>query len=183
MAIRASDGIYLEVLASAPVAGVPIEIDVYGGNNIATMLTTLEGAQEPAFTDPFGDIGSGHFRIPVTDPKATGAIIRSGNYVKGNIAGVSRYAFFRHNPRRVVASPARESGECRAAGGRVRAPRPAAGGVGCVGWGVCVDVGVGFMRQFLQWRSGAVLACLRLYAVPALHPVTRRINRALGGGR
>ena len=118
MAIRTSDGIYLEVLQSAPVAGVPIEIDVYGGNNIATMLATLEGAQAPAFTDPFGDIGSGHFRIPTTDPKATGSIIRSGNYVKVKIAGVYRYAFFLENPRKVVASTESEAGEYWDLGGR-----------------------------------------------------------------
>ena len=118
MAIRVSDGIYLEVLQSAPVAGVPIEIDVYGGNNIATMLATLEGAQAPGFTDPFGDIGSGHFRIPVTDPKATGSIIRSGNYVKVKIAGLYRYAFFLENPRKVVASTDGEAGEYWDLGGR-----------------------------------------------------------------
>lgn len=111
MAIRTSDGIYLEVLTSAPVAGVPIEIDVYGGHNIATMLATLEGAQEPTFSDPFGDIGSGHFRIPVTDPKATGSIIRSGNYIKVKIAGLYRYAFFLENPRKIIASTDGEAGE------------------------------------------------------------------------
>lgn len=118
MAIRTSEGIYLEVLTAAPVAGVPIEIDVYAGNNIATMLATLEGAQEPGFTDPFGDIGSGHFRIPVTDPKATGAIIRSGNYVKVKIAGLYRYGFFLENPRKVVASTDGEAGEYWDLGGR-----------------------------------------------------------------
>jgi len=118
VAIRTSEGIYLEVRQSAPVAGVPIEIDLFAGNNVATMLATLEGAQDPAFTDPFGDIGSGHFRIPVTDPKATGAIIRSGNYVKVKIAGIYRYAFFLENPRKVVASTEGEAGEYWDLGGR-----------------------------------------------------------------
>ena len=69
VAIRTSEGIYLEVLQLAPVAGVPVEIDVYAGNNVATMLATLEGAQAPAFTDPFGDIGSGHFRSRSPTPR------------------------------------------------------------------------------------------------------------------
>jgi hypothetical protein len=134
VAIRTSEGIYLEVLQSAPVAGVPIEIDVYGGNNIATMLATLEGAQEPAFTDPFGDIGSGHFRIPVTDPKATGSIIRSGNYVKVKIAGVYRYAFFLENPRKVVASTEGEAGEYWDLGGRGNVAYLERGSVYPPGW-------------------------------------------------
>jgi len=118
VAIRTSDGIYLEVIESGPVLGVPVELDVYGGDNVATMLATLEGAQEPGFTDPFGDIGSGHFRIPVTDPKATGAIIRSGNYVKVKIAGVYRYAFWLENPRKIVASVNGAAGEYWDLGGR-----------------------------------------------------------------
>jgi hypothetical protein len=134
--IRTSEGIYLEVLASAPVAGVPIEIDVYGGNNVATMLATLEGAQEPAFTDPFGDVGSGHFRIPVTDPKATGSIIRSGNYVKVKIAGLYRYAFFLENPRKVVASTDGEAGEYWDLGGRGNVAYLERGSVYPPGWPV-----------------------------------------------
>ena len=136
MAIRTSEGIYLEVLQSAPVAGVPLEIDVYGGNNVATMLATLEGAQQPAFTDPFGDIGSGHFRIPTTDPKATGSIIRSGNYVKVKIAGVYRYAFFLENPRKVVASTEGEAGEYWDLGGRGNVAYLERGSVYPPGWPV-----------------------------------------------
>lgn len=111
MAVRVSEGRYLEILDQQPVAGVPIEVDVFDGASPGTMLATLEGAQAPRFTDPLGEEGSGEFAIPTADPKAVGSILREGNIVRFRVGGVHRYAIWLETPRKTVASTSGPSGE------------------------------------------------------------------------
>lgn len=120
MAVRTSEGIFLEILETEDAIGLPIEVDVFDGDDIATMLATLEGARNVGWSDPFGDIGSGRFLLSVADPKATGTIIRSGNLVKFKLGGVYRYSAWIENPKVVVASIAGVAGKHWSLGGRGR---------------------------------------------------------------
>lgn len=95
-----------------------LECDVYDGASPYAMLATLEGAFDRAFHDPFGDVGSGRFSLPVPDPKATSAILATGNLVKVKLGGVHRYSWWIENPRKIAASPDGKAGERWEIGGR-----------------------------------------------------------------
>lgn len=118
MVVRVSEGVFLEILESEAVSGVPIEVDVYDGDDLGTMIATLEGAVDVGWTDPFGDVGSGSLRLAVADPKATATIIRSGNLVKCKLGGVYRYAYWIENPKATVATIAGVAGKYWTLAGR-----------------------------------------------------------------
>lgn len=134
MAVRLSNGLFLEVLTSLPVQGLPIEVDIYDGDNPATMLATMEGAREVGWTDPFGDVGSGSFLLSVDDPKATALLLQSGNLVKIKLAGSYVYSFWIENPKVVVASVDGKAGKHWTLGGRGLEAYLERGGVYPVGW-------------------------------------------------
>jgi hypothetical protein len=96
----------------------PFEVDIFDGAALTTMLATLEGARGRAFTDLFNEVGSGVFLLSVADPKATAAILTSGNLVKVRIGGTHRFAYWIENPKKLAASPSGEAGEFWSIGGR-----------------------------------------------------------------
>lgn len=104
---RLSNGLFLQVLSARPQAGVPLEITVWDGAAPANMLAQLQNASDIQFQHVRSDVGSGTFRIPVVDPKATTANIREGNLVKVRLNDVDVFPYFIESPRLVVA----ESGD------------------------------------------------------------------------
>jgi hypothetical protein len=104
---RLSNGLFLQVLSARPQAGVPLEVTVWDGANPANMLAQLQNASGIQFQHVQSDVGSGVFRLPIADPKATTANIREGNLVKVRLNDVDVFPYFIESPRLVVA----ESGD------------------------------------------------------------------------
>lgn len=111
MAVRDSEGKFLEVLENAPTLDVPIEVDVFDGANPATMLATLDGAFDKRFTRELSELGAGSFKIASSDPKATEDIIAIGNLVKFRVGGIYRHAIWIEEPATTVVSEREEGGE------------------------------------------------------------------------
>lgn len=118
MAVRTSEGKFLEILESTPALDVPIEVDLFDGANPATMLATLEGAFGKRFMRELSELGSGGFRLPLSDPKATDANLAVGNLVRFRVAGTHRHAIWIEEPARTVVSEREEEGEVAAIDGR-----------------------------------------------------------------
>jgi len=118
MVVRQSEGRHLEILENAPIAGLPIEVDVFDGGDPDTMLATLENARNVAFTTQLSETGSGSFVLNRYDPKATAAILAVGNLVRMKVGGVYRFAYWIEEPDRVDVSPREASGEDKLLPGR-----------------------------------------------------------------
>jgi hypothetical protein len=97
--VRQSNALYLQVLTQQPVAGVPIEVDIYDGSALGTMLVTLENARAVQFQEQINEAGSFSFLLNRHDPKATATTLRSGNLVRIKIGGIYRFAGFIDEPR------------------------------------------------------------------------------------
>jgi hypothetical protein len=110
MAVRSSDGKYLEVLESTPALDVGIEVDVFSPD-AATMLATLDGASGKQFTRELSELGAGRFAIARSDPKATASVLAIGNLVKFRVGGTHRHAIWIEEPATVVVSTGEEGGE------------------------------------------------------------------------
>lgn len=111
-------GTYIEVLAQSPAPGAGIEVDIYEGGSLGTMLCTLENAYDVQFQDQYLAVGSGSFVISIHDPKATPANLAIGNLVKIKIDGVYRFAFFIEEPGYVWLDPAGPQNEVVTVAGR-----------------------------------------------------------------
>lgn len=111
MAVRDSEGKYLEVLESTPALDTGVEVDIFDGANPATMLATLDGASGKQFTRELSELGAGRFAIARSDPKATAAILAIGNLVKFRVGGTHRHAIWIEEPAAVVVSTGEEGGE------------------------------------------------------------------------
>lgn len=116
MAVRDSAGLYLEVLESAPAAGVPIEFSIFDGANPATMLAAMQLASEGGFQPIFCETGAGAFTIPRDDPKAAYAI--PGNLVRCKLGGIDRFAFWVEEPVAKLTSRSERGGETIVVQGR-----------------------------------------------------------------
>lgn len=103
MTVRDSGSLFLEVAVRPAAAGVGIEVDVYDGASLGTMLATLEGAYEASIQSVMNDTGSGSFKIGRNDPKFN--YIVQDNLVKVRVDGVYQFAGFMDNLSEVVASP------------------------------------------------------------------------------
>jgi hypothetical protein len=109
--VRQSNALYLQVLTQQPVAGVPIEVDIYDGSALGTMLVTLENARAVQFQEQINEAGSFSFLLNRHDPKATATTLRSGNLVRIKIGGIYRFAGFIDEPRSTLVSPAGQGAE------------------------------------------------------------------------
>lgn len=99
MAVRISNPEHLDVLGQSPALGVPLVVTIWDGAHPATMLAIIEGAQAPAFNDPFDDldIGAFSFVISRTDPKVAVATTE-GNICRMQIGGIDRFVGFIEAP-------------------------------------------------------------------------------------
>lgn len=118
MAVRTSEGRYLEVLDASSALNTGIECDVFSGANPATMLATLDGAFNKRFTRELNELGSGGFAVARNDPKAGAANLAVGNLVKFKVAGTYRHAIWIEEPATTVVSTGEAGGEIVAINGR-----------------------------------------------------------------
>lgn len=116
MTVRVSEGRHLEILASEPTLGVPLEFEVYQGDQPSTLLAVLERAHEGKVQLALGETGSGSLRLPRSDPKAQ--FLAAGHLVRAKILGVPRAAFWIEDPVEVLTSPSEGAGEVVEARGR-----------------------------------------------------------------
>jgi len=118
MAIRTSGGKHLEILEPGALVNLPIEVDVYDGGSPATMLATIERAQDAALQLQLSELGAGRFAIARSDPKATAAILAKGNLVKIKTGGVYRGAWWIEEPETILTSTDEAAGELVKVAGR-----------------------------------------------------------------
>lgn len=118
MAVRTSEGRFLEILTPAAAVGLPLEFDVYDGGNPATMLATLEAGFDGAFQEELSEVGSGRISLLRSDPKATANITAKGNLVKVKTGGIPRGAFWIEEPTERLTSVREAAGEILTLKGR-----------------------------------------------------------------
>jgi hypothetical protein len=118
MATRTSGGKYLEILEPGALVNLPIEVDVFDGGGPATMLATIERAQDAALQVQLSELGAGRFAIARSDPKATAAILAKGNLVKIKTGGVYRGAWWIEEPEETLTSTNEAAGELVRVAGR-----------------------------------------------------------------
>lgn len=115
---RVSEGKWLEILEPGALVNLPIEVDVYDGASPATMLATIETAQEAALQVQLSEVGAGRFAIDRAHPKATPDILARGNLVKIKTGGVYRGAFWIEEPEEILTSTQEAAGELVKVAGR-----------------------------------------------------------------
>jgi hypothetical protein len=153
-ALPSTRAVHTPGVTGVPLAlALPFALDIYDGAALTTMLATLEGARNRSFTDPFGEVGSGAFVMSASDPKATAAILASGNLVKCKIGNSYRYAWWIENPKRRAASPKGAGGEDWRIGGRGAIAMLDRGVVYPPGW----PTPTGAVHSFTNARAGAIL--------------------------
>ena len=118
MALRESNPYHLEILTQAAAQGVPMEVDVFDGSDPGTLLDTLDGATDAAFTDVLNDVGGGQFRLSRYDPKATPTNLAKGSVVKIKTGGVYRYSWWIEEMELTTASDDEKGGEYWQVSGR-----------------------------------------------------------------
>lgn len=118
MAVRTSEGRFLEILEPAGAVGLPLEFDVFDGANPATMLATLHSGFDGAFQEEISEVGSGRISLLRSDAKATASILAKGNLVKVKTGGIERGAFWIEEPTERLTSVREASGEIVTVKGR-----------------------------------------------------------------
>lgn len=113
---RVSEGRYLEVLEPSALVNLPIEVDIYDGANPATMLATMERAQDAALQVQLSELGAGRFAVARSDPKAS--LLTKGNLVKIKTGGKYRGAFWIEEPEETLTSTQEAAGELIRVAGR-----------------------------------------------------------------
>ena len=110
MVLRESNAVFLEILGPSPAAGVPLEVDVFDGANPGTLLATLDGATNIAFTQPLNDVGGGGFQISRHDPKAIPEYVGRENLFKIKVGGIYRFAFWGEHRELTTLDASKEEG-------------------------------------------------------------------------
>jgi hypothetical protein len=111
VAVRDSSGLYLEILESAPTAGLPLEFEIFDGAAPSTHLATIEHAREGSFSSLLSEAGAGRFKLLRSDPKATAAILAEGNVVRCRTGGIDRFAYLIEEPAETLTAEREAAGE------------------------------------------------------------------------
>lgn len=116
--LRRSEGRFLQILEPGAAVNLPIEFDVYGGGNPATMIATLDAAFDGAYQEEMSEVGAGSLSLLRSDPKAVSPITDKGNYIRVKTGGKYRGGFWVEEPTERLTSAREASGEILTLKGR-----------------------------------------------------------------